>query len=150
MLIAILVSIVASVILFFLLPFLAKPRDKFLEWAFKKRKIRTRIEKDLKILETIEQPLLFINQLPHFPDEAKTEKLLIALEEIRSKALLIKSAHFEGIKRTLLSYSDKANQLHSNMSLKEKLNLLVNNNQAFGLVEEIRTIIREGLNKNKA
>ena len=98
---------------------------------------------------TIEQPLLVINQLPSFPDETTTEKLKNTLEEIRSKSSLITSVRFEGIKRTLLTYSDKANQLHSNMGLKEKLNLLVNNNQAFGLVEEIRAIIQENLNKKK-
>jgi len=150
MLVAILVLIIGSTIFFFISPLLTKPREKFLELFKKKSRKQSQTQKDLKTLETIEQPLLAINQLPSFPDETTTEKLKKALEEIRSSSLLLRSARFERIKQALLVYSDKANQLHSNMGLKEKLNLLVNNNQAFGLVDEIRTIIRESLNKNKA
>jgi len=130
--------VIASIILFFVLPALELPRKKFLIWVRKKTTIENRKYKDTRLLDEIEKPLLIINSLSRFPDKPIKE-IEDILYEIGEKAKQIKTKKYKYIKKKLIIYSEKVNKLHINMRLKDKVNLLVKNG-AFKLVEEIRKL----------
>lgn len=143
----ILAAVIAGIILVFLLPPFKGLRNKILVQVRKRSIIKTRKQKDLRLLGEIEHPLLLINQLRGFPD-TPVKEIRDALFEIRNKAIQIKSKGLRDIKEKIILYSDKVNKLHINISLKEILALLVDNG-AFNLVEEIREIIQIEIDKKK-
>lgn len=141
----VLITVIAGIILFFTLAALEGPRKKFLALVRKRPIVKTRKYRFLSLLEEIERPLLTINQLPSFPD-TPIKEIRNALYEIRDKARQINSKEYRGIKKKLISYSEKGGKLHANISLREMKKLLVDDG-AFKLVEEIREIIEREVAK---
>jgi len=131
------ITIVGGILLSFFVPALAGPRDKFLSWILRKHRKGNLKNKDKTLLEELKTFLTLIRSLPSFPDRITTDILLQALHGIEIKASAIKSKDLRELRARLLTYSSKAAQLNSNSSLKEKLDLLVNNNQADDLLQAI-------------
>ena len=131
------VTIVGGILLSFFVQALAGPRDKFLSLILRKHKKGILKDEDKTLLQELKVYLTLIKSLPSFPDRITTDILLQALHEIEIKASVIKSKDLKELKARLLAYSSKVAQLNSNSSLKEKLDLLVNNSQADDLLQAI-------------
>jgi len=151
-LITVISSIIVAVLLLFIIPPLKTFRKKLLYWIKqiflrnKNPEIDPQRYEDLKLLEEIENPLLFINQLPSFPD-TKKEDIRDRLNEIQMKARKIRTPDFNDIKTKLIQYGERVDQVHINIGLKDLLKLLVRENGAFTLVEEIREIVSDEIKK---
>jgi hypothetical protein len=119
-----LTALLLHIVLFFSLPILQVPRDKFVAWIFKKEKIKTRRDKDRRNLDKIMASLRNINQLPSSPD-TPIDTIKDYLFKIERIAKEIKTKDFERIRDELLKYSYKSGKLHQNMKIHEILKSLV-------------------------
>ena len=110
--------------------------------VLKRPQIRGKKMDELRILESLEKPLLLINSIPRYPDELKAKDVKNILFDINEKIKMIKSKEFEEIKRKLFDYSNKAENLHVNMNSLDALKML-GRDSGMRLVEEIRKIVAE-------
>jgi hypothetical protein len=110
--------------------------------VLKRPQIRGKKMDELRILESLEKPLLLINSIPRYPDELKAKDVRDILFDINEKIKMIKSKEFEEIKRKLFDYSNKAENLHVNMNSLDALKML-GRDSGMRLVEEIRKIVAE-------
>ena len=107
--------------------------------VWRKPYIRGQLAEDLRVLESIQAPLLSINQIPQFPDSYnKTSEWL---REIDTQARKVRTKKFQDIKDKLLAFTLPMNQVDCNTLLHTVLKLFVKDGKAFKLVEEIREII---------
>lgn len=128
-------------------PTLAELGAKLHAKVWRKPYIRGQLEEDLSILESIQIPLLSINQIPRFPDSyKKTSEWLL---DIDTKARKLQTMAFQDIKGKLLAFTFSMNQVSVNTRLDTVLKLFVKDEKAFKLVEEIRRIISKTLKEKK-
>jgi len=169
-------SIVAGLILFFLAPFLDRPKNKFMRWTkkkfTKKNKLKEKKEpliqeklsnrksyhlhsiiteikgKDLGLLGEIISSLEFINHLPNNPDRVMKE-ITDKLLEILEKARKIRDAEFNEIKVKLIEYGEKVKKVHVNIGLVELQKLFIRNGQTSDLIDELKEITNSKIKKKK-
>lgn len=102
---------------------------------------------DRSILSNIKQPLKEFNQMNRFPDMYKAPKCLELASHIEKEAQKIQQVEFQEIKKELLEYAKKKNQIDQNSPLNLLLNLfqkLIEPNKFEPLVlcEEIDEILK--------
>jgi hypothetical protein len=115
--------------------------------VWRKPYIRGQIAEDLRVLESIQSPLLYINQIPRFPDSYK--KTAEWLLEIDTNARKIRTKAFQDIKGKLIDFTSPMNQVGVGTSLTKVMDLFVKDEKAFKLVEEIREIISKTIKEKK-
>jgi len=100
---------------------------------------------EIKIMESIINPLLRINQIPSFSDtHVNAPKWLLEIDE---KANQIHSKDLIDIKTKLISFADKTKEFSATTRLDQTLNILGRDN-AIKLVTEIRAIVSDKMSKN--
>jgi hypothetical protein len=109
--------------------------------VWRKPAIRGQLAEDLKILDSITEPLLAINQIPGFPSTYKSAWPWLL--EIDRKARKIRSEKFKDIVDKLIDFVGPMHNLNTNTPLHTILETWVKDDKAFKLVEEIRGIISE-------
>lgn len=101
----------------------------------------------MRLLEEIKSPLRFINQLPRYPSNTFREDIRAKLNKIRENVDKIKTKEFQDIKQKVIDYSDKVNQINTNIQLNETIKLLVKDENgvylAQSLIDEIDEIIEQ-------
>lgn len=147
-LVGVAITLIAELILFFALPALEEPRQRFLSWIKRRPHVSSKKMEELRILESIEKPLLKINSIPSYPDELKAKDIRDILLNIGEKMKKIKSEEFDEIKGELLGYSKKSEYLHVNMNPLDALKML-GRDSAMKLVEKIRKILAEVIKGKK-
>lgn len=75
-------------------------------------------KRDRKILSNLQQPLKEFNQMNRFPDSYKAPKCLELASYIEKEAQEIQRSEFQEIKRKLLEYAGRRNQINQNAPLK--------------------------------
>jgi hypothetical protein len=129
-------------------PTIAELGAKLHAKVWKKPYIRGQLAEDLRTLESIEKPLLLINQIPRFPDSYKdTAKWLL---EIDTSARKLRKKDFQDIKQRLIDYAAPMNQVGVNTSLNKVMELFIKDEKAFKLVEEIRAMVSKAVKEKKA
>lgn len=146
-LLGIMSGVVIKVIGEILSPTVAELGAKLHAKAWRKPYIRGQHAEDLRILESIQSPLLAINQIPRFPDSYK--KTTEWLREIDINARSVRTKEFQDIKDKLIAFAMPMNRIGVTTSLNEILNLFVKDEKAFKLVEEIRKILSKTVKEKK-
>jgi hypothetical protein len=101
--------------------------------------IRGQLAEELRTLESIIQPLLYINQIPRFPDSYKeTAEWLM---DIDTSARKLRMKAFQGIKDKLIEFASPMDQIGTNTSFQYVLTLFVKDDKSIKLVQEIRELI---------
>lgn len=127
------VGLVILILAVFIVPPFQSLRNKTFGMKFRRK---TKRDKDRKLLDGMDQPLRFINQYRSFPD-TPVEKIRDTLYEVMEKAKQIKSKDYQKLKEDILTYCEKADELHVNMHAKEIIDLLLKNG-AYELLQKIR------------
>jgi len=144
----ILSGIVIKILGEILSPTLAELGAKLHAKVWRKPYIRGQLAEDLRILESIQNPLLKIHAIPRYPSSYKN--ISDWLLDIDTKARKLQIKAFQDIKDKLLAFTSSMNQVSVNTSLDAVMKLFVKDNKAFNLVEEIREIISKTLKKKKS
>jgi hypothetical protein len=143
----VLCTIIVELVLVILSPTFAEIGAKLHAKIWRKPHIKGKILKDLRILESIVSPLLFINQIPRYPDTYK--EISNRLFDIHTKVHKVQNKKFRDIKNELIDYAAPMNRVNINTSYTEILDLFVKDGKAFKLVEEIREIISREIKEKK-
>jgi len=90
-------------------------------------------------LQTLVEPLLRINAIPHFPDALKSESIKDILVKLGEDAKKVKSREYEAIRNKVIEFSKNAEKLDANTNPLDALKML-GRETSINLAEEIRQI----------
>lgn len=128
-------------------PTIAELGAKLHAKVWRKPYIRGQLAEELRILESIETPLLHLHAIPRYPDSYNdTSEWLL---EIDANARKLHQKSFQDIREKLLAYTKPMDQVSVNAGLTKVMSLFVKNDKAFKLAEEIRGLISKTMKEKK-
>jgi len=147
----IIAPIIVAIVLFFILPFLNKPRDKFIAWIKKKLKKESRKKVSIIWLQAICNLFRYINDFLILDSLSDTDLAVIkdTLYGIKTTADSIKYRKFRKLKKKIIKFSEKINNIYEGISEKEILRLFFDGEDNINeLGSEIESIVDPSANRD--
>jgi hypothetical protein len=156
------VPIAVAIIMFFLIPVLERPREKFLSWIGLEPKTKTKKQEEeqkhkravLKrswennqgILRRLKGPLQELTSIISFQDTYTPAKCVKLLRSIGAEAERIERSEFQSIREKLLKFSKKRDELSQTTPSGELMNIINGKYDRLGprdLLNEIDATLRD-------